>query len=84
MAYFIIQNNCTACNDCLHVCMNGAIVDLMDELRINPAWCAECGSCAAMCYENAIQYEGLDMEEDIFLQGNTKDLTGHLLADLVF
>ena len=64
--------------------MNGAIVDLMDELRINPAWCAECGSCAAMCYENAIRYEGLDLEEDNFLQENAKDLTEHLLADLVF
>ena len=84
MAYFIIHRNCTACNDCLQVCMNGAIVDLMNELRINPAWCAESGSCAAMCYENAILFEGLETEEDYFLQENTKDLTGQLLAYLVY
>ena len=59
-------------------------LDLYKLLSINIGECAECGSCAAMCYENAIQYEGLDLEEDNFLQENIKDLTGHLLADLVF
>ena len=64
--------------------MKGVIVDPMDEFRINPALCAECGSYAAMCYENAIRFEGLYLEVDYFLQENTKDLTRQLLADLVY
>ena len=84
MAYLVIQSNCTACNDCLKVCMNCAIVELMDELRINPALCAECGSCAALCYENAIQFEGIDIDEGYLLQENTKYVTGHLFAAFVY
>ncbi len=78
MAYFIIQNNCTACGDFLDVFMNGAIVDFMDEIHVNPIW------CAAMCYENAIRYDGLNLEKDINLQQNTEARVSNLLADLTY
>lgn len=81
MAYFIVKKNCTNCENCLQVCMNGAIIDLIDDFYINPAWCNECGSCAAMCYENAIQYEGLDSIEDNILHEYAEDLTMYLLAE---
>jgi len=58
--------------------MNNAFVDLDDKLCINPAWCTECGSCAAMCYENAIGYEGLDLEKEDFLNENIEDISWHL------
>lgn len=55
----------------MEVCSNYAIIDLIDELRINPYWCTDCGSCESMCYENAIGYEGLDLsvpEEEIIYE----------------
>lgn len=81
MAYFIIHKNCNTCRSCLPVCMSNAIVDLHDELYINPAWCTECGTCAAMCYEDAIGYEGLDLVTENFLHENTEDISWHLLVN---
>jgi ferredoxin len=62
--------------------MNNAIVDLDDELYINPVWCTECGSCAAMCYEDAIGYEGLDLAKENFFQDNITDLSWNLLLEI--
>jgi len=61
--------------------MNNALVELDDELYIDPAWCTECGSCAAMCYENAIGYEGLDLVKGIFLHENIDDISRLLLVN---
>jgi flavoprotein len=59
MAYQIITEKCSGCFDCYQVCINGAIIDLLEFCQINPAWCVECGSCAEMCFENAIVYNGI-------------------------
>ena len=60
MAYQINSDKCSGCGECYQVCMNGAIVDLLDYFQINPAWCIECGACAVMCYENAITYNKIE------------------------
>ena len=67
MAYYIETNKCQACQDCLEICMNGAMVYLIDQPAIDPAWCCECGSCAAMCYHHAIHMEGLESDEYTYL-----------------
>lgn len=81
MAYFIIQNNCTECKDCVSVCMEGAILNLVDKLYIDPMWCTSCGSCAALCYENAIQHEELAQEENILLEHAISDSVPHILEE---
>jgi MinD superfamily P-loop ATPase len=62
MSYIIIKDKCTACGMCDEVCMNGAVIELSEIYAINPVWCSECGACAAMCHENAIAFEGLEIE----------------------
>jgi MinD superfamily P-loop ATPase len=84
MAYFIIQKNCTDCKDCLAVCINGAIINMMDEVYIDPKWCTECGSCAVLCYENAIQHEGLALEENNILEQDGYDPINCILEEELF
>ena len=43
--------------------MSGVIIDLIDQQVINPAWCQECGSCAAICYGDAIQLDEFIADE---------------------
>ena len=67
MAYYIDRNKCEACHHCLEICMNGAMVGLIDIPAIDPAWCLECGSCAAICSYNAIHLEGFEVRENEYL-----------------
>ena len=60
MAYHIVEEKCSGCGNCWEVCMNGAIIDLLDCFQIDPAWCIECGACTGMCYENAILHSSID------------------------
>lgn len=64
MAYQIIPEKCSLCGNCIQVCMNTAIIDLLDSFQINPAWCQECGACAKMCYEEAIVYNEIEGKND--------------------
>ncbi len=83
MAYYIDKNKCTACSNCVQVCMNGAIIDLMHgELYINSAWCHECGSCAAMCYDMAIQYEGIDEGSILESREHVRELSWYEQEDI--
>jgi len=67
MAYYIDRNTCQACHHCLEICMNGAMVALIDQPAINPARCQECGSCEAICFHHAIHLEGFVAHENEFL-----------------
>jgi MinD superfamily P-loop ATPase len=77
MAYYILQERCTCCRRCFDVCINGAIIDLTEQIHINPAWCTECGSCEAMCYEDAIVYKGLEERMPEVYQGESMDFILH-------
>jgi len=42
------------------VCINGAIVPYNGTFAIDENWCAECGSCYALCTDEAIYMAGIE------------------------
>jgi formate hydrogenlyase subunit 6/NADH:ubiquinone oxidoreductase subunit I len=40
--------------------MNNAVTNYIDFYLIDPRWCIDCGSCAAICEENAIILNGIE------------------------
>ncbi|MGQ9693609.1 MAG: DUF362 domain-containing protein [Thermodesulfobacteriota bacterium] len=57
MAYKI-NDLCHNCQKCLQVCPVGAISIAEVKPQINPEVCTDCGTCADICHQRAI--EGLE------------------------
>jgi ferredoxin len=62
MAY-VINDNCTACGECLQICPNDAISAGVPVYRISPFFCTECvgfaasSQCLEACPADAIEEE---------------------------
>lgn len=52
MAYYI-QDNCVACQKCVVECPAGAISLTADRPEIDPSVCVSCGTCRALCNQEA-------------------------------
>jgi NAD-dependent dihydropyrimidine dehydrogenase PreA subunit len=52
--YWVDEEICLGCGDCVEACPAGAIALVDGIARIDQANCAECGDCASTCPEAAI------------------------------
>ena len=61
MGYYILQNLCTGCGDCMDACDDDAILGKRKYVHvIDQDECIQCGKCMEACEENAIVLAGAD------------------------
>ncbi len=53
--YYISEEDCTGCAECLQYCPDDAIEEAGEIYRINPYKCTECGNCDEICPFDAIK-----------------------------
>lgn len=70
----LFDNRCIGCGECLKHCPRGALQVTKGKIGRKPELCTLCGSCGEVCFSNAIEMAGREIESGTLLKELEKDI----------